>query len=87
MATQTGVKDKYAFFYFDKLATACAEYKLAQSLGKQPRGPEPLQAWLSEVRAAMPDNLYNPFLRVLGELLSVHTSMICLKLEHPQALT
>lgn len=69
MATQTGVKDKYALFHFEKLSAACAEFKLAQSQDKYPRGPEPLQAWLKEVRATMPEDLYNPLLRVVGEFI------------------
>jgi hypothetical protein len=68
MGTKTGVKDKYFSYFAEKLTAACAEFKEAQSRGTQPKGNQPLQEFLKAIRAAMPDDLFNPILRLSGWL-------------------
>lgn len=66
MATASGVKDKYATFFFDKLAAACGEYKDAQAHGTKPKGPQALQDFLRDLRLTMPEDIFNPILRMNG---------------------
>ncbi|KII85794.1 hypothetical protein PLICRDRAFT_115102, partial [Plicaturopsis crispa FD-325 SS-3] len=67
LATDSGAKDKYFQHYVDKLQNICNEVRDRQKHVPPRPGlskAEELREHLAEVRAALPDNLFNPVLRL-----------------------